>query len=158
MKGLRPEQAMAFDAAEFARVVMIGIAAGESGDDASLVVDRPAPDGSVEVLEVPDNPHSKAAFALRRHYARDDRAFASALMRFRAFMGLLARGGLEGWVQRRSGGRLAIHPAALDVASQLKISRNGRFAPRKFQQAMAEVAAVHYRDLEGWGRPGEGSR
>lgn len=143
---------MAFDARDFAHIVMLGIAAGEAGDGEPLVVDAPKPDGTVEVLEVPDNPYSKATFALRKHFRGDDLAFASAVMRFRAFMNLLSRGALEKWVQRRDGERLAIHPAALDVASQLKISRNGRFAPRKFQQAVAEVARVHYTRLEGWER------
>lgn len=157
MKGLKPEQAQAFDGREFAQAVMLGIAAGESTQGEPVVVDAPAADGTVEVLQVPDNPYSKATFALRKHFSEDDRAFSSALMRFRAFMNLLNRGALDDWIQRRDGERMAIHPAALDVASQLKMSKNGRFPPRKFQQAVAEVIRVHYPHLKGWGT-GAGAR
>jgi hypothetical protein len=101
-------------------------------------------------------PYSKATFALRRHFPDDDRRFASALVRFRAFMNLLSRGTLAPWVQQRGGGRMAIHPAALDVASQFKVSANGRFPPRKFLRAVAEVAAYHYASLEGWPARGAG--
>ena len=150
MKGLKPQQAMAFDAREFAQVVMLGIAAGEAADGQELVVDTPRADGAVEILKLPDNPYGKATFALRRHFADDDRAFASALMRFRALMSLFSRGALAPWVRRGQGERLAIHPAALDVASRLKMSSNGRFPPRKFHQAVAEVARRHYGSLEGF--------
>ena len=144
MKSMPPETAQPIDPREFAQAVLLGIAAGESPGGGDYTVDRPNANGSVDITEIPDNPYSKATFALRRHYRDDDHAFASALMRFRALMSLLGRGALQQWVHCHPRGRIAIHPAALDVASQMRLSKNGRFAPRKFLNAVAETAHRHY--------------
>lgn len=150
MKNLKPEQALVFEPREFAGLVLLGISAGEAAEDEPLEVATPAAGSTLDLLQVPDNPYSKATFALRRHFAGDDRRFASALMRFRAFMSLLSRGALGDWVRVGDGGRTAIHPAVLDVASAHRLSGNGRFPPRKFLAAVAEVAETHYRDLPDW--------
>ena len=121
----------------FARAVIAGL-------------DRLEADGSVSMLQVPDTPHGRAAFALKRHFAGDDAGFQSALPRFRALMDLFSRGVLAGWMRAGDGGRSSLHPAVLDVASHMRLSRNGRFAPRKFLDEVQRAAAAQYPELAGW--------
>ncbi len=134
----------------FARAVIAGLAAGESAGGDAAALDRLEADGSVSMLQVPDTPHGRAAFALKRHFAGDDAGFQSALPRFRALMDLFSRGALAGWMRAGDGGRSSLHPAVLDVASRMRLSRNGRFAPRKFLDEVERAAAAHYPELAGW--------
>ena len=147
----KPEDAMVLDPAVFAKVVLLGIAAGEDARQGEpMSVDGVEADGSLSLLQVPDNPHSRAAFAIKREFAHDESAFRGALARFNALMNLFSRNSLGPWAQIRDGGRTAMHPAVVDVASSMRLSANGRFAPRKFNAAVADVAARLYPDLEGW--------
>ncbi len=134
----------------FAGAVLAGLAAGESGAGPGVAAERVGADGSLTVLEVPDSPHGRAAFALKRHFAGDEAAFRSAHARFRALMHLFAGGALGPWTRARDGGRTALHPAVIDVASRMRLSDNGRFAPRKFLDAVARAARESYPDLAGW--------
>lgn len=143
--------AVALEPAVFAQAVTVGLAAGESGTGGPVTIDRPAADGSVSVMEIPDSPYTRAAFALKRHFPDDEKTFASALSRFRALMDLFSRGALSTWSRRRGEERSALHPAVIDVASQMRLSSNGRFAPRKFEAAVARAARENYPDLEDWG-------
>jgi hypothetical protein len=139
------------DAGVFARAVIAALAAGEAGGaGASLSVDGTDETGGVSMLQLPDTAHARAAFALKRHFAHDAVAFASALPRFRALMDLFSRGTLADWARVREGGRSALHPAVIDVASRMRLSRNGRFAPRKFLDAVARTAAQAYPELADW--------
>lgn len=147
----RAEDAVSLDPRVFANVVLVGIAAGEnavSGDP--LSTERLETDGSVSMLKVPNSPHSRAAFAIKREFADDEVAFRSALARFNALMNLFARNTLGPWSQIRDGGRTAMHPAVIDVASSMRLSTNGHFAPRKFVHAVADVARRLYPNLQGW--------
>ena len=151
MKTIRPEDAMSLPPALFAKVVLAGIAAGESaqqGDPLSL--DRVEPDGSLSMLQVPDSPHSRAAFAIKREFVDNEGAFRAALARFNALIKLLSRNALGPWTKVRDGGSTAMHPAVIDVASNMRLSPNGRFAPRKFTIAVADVARRLYPDLQDW--------
>lgn len=148
--GARPDQAPALDPALFAGAVLAGIAAGESGAGEPLSVDRMEADGSVSVTQLPDSPHSRAAFALKRHFGDDDATFRSAWARFQALMDLFSRGTLEAWARPGEGSRSALHPAVIDVASHMRLSANGHFAPRKFLDTVATTARERYPDLEGW--------
>ena len=148
---MRVEDAAVLEPAVFAKVVLAGIAAGESeqhGD--TLSTDRLEADGSLSMLQIPDSPHSRAAFAVKREFPHDEQRFRSALARFNALMNLLSRDALGPWAQLRAGGRTAMHPAVIDVASSMRLSANGGFAPRKFTAAVAETAQRLYRDLQGW--------
>ncbi len=145
------EDAVSLDPKVFAEVVLVGIAAGEvtaQGD--ALSGERLEADGTVSMLQVPNSPHSRAAFAIKREFADDEVAFRSALARFNALMNLLARDALGPWTQTRASGRTAMHPAVIDVASNMRLSSNGRFAPRKFVTAVADIARRLYPDLQGW--------
>jgi len=150
MSARRAQDAPALDAGVFARAVIAALAAGESADGEAAALDRLEADGSVSLLDVPDTPHGRAAFALKRHFAGDEAAFRGALPRFRALMDLFSRGTLGEWVRSGDGGRSALHPAVLDVASQMRLSRNGRFAPRKFLDEVQRTAASRYPELAGW--------
>ena len=151
MKTVRAEDAVRLEPIVFAKVVLIGIAAGENAQQGDPVsAERLEPDGTVSMLQVPDSPHSRAAFAIKREFPHDEEAFRGALARFNALMTLLSRNALGPWAQVRDGGRTAMHPAVVDVASSMRLSANGRFAPRKFTTAVAEVARRLYPDLQGW--------
>ena len=151
MKAMRAEDAMILEPAEFAKVVLAGIAAGESAQQGDpLSVDRVESDGSLSVMQIPDSPHSRAAFAIKREFPHDEKAFRSALARFNALMNLFSRNALGPWAQIRDGGRTAMHPAVIDVASSMRLSSNGHFAPRKFTMAVADVARRLYPNLHGW--------
>jgi hypothetical protein len=135
----------------FAKVVLAGIAAGESTEQGDpLAVDRVEADGSLSMLQIPDGPHSRAAFAIKREFPHDEKAFRGALARFNALMNLFSRNALGPWAQLRESGNTAMHPAVIDVASSMRLSSNGRFAPRKFTAAVAEVAQQLYPDLPDW--------
>lgn len=147
----RTEDAVRLDPTVFANVVLIGIAAGENATQGDpLPTERLEADGSVSMLNVPDSPHSRAAFAIKREFRDDNVAFRSALARFNALMHLFTRNALGPWSQIRDGGRTAMHPAVIDVASSMRLSTNGHFAPRKFVAAVADVARRLYPDLQGW--------
>ena len=151
MKPMRPENAVVLEPSVFARVVLAGIAAGESTPQSDPPsVERIESDGSLSMLRVPDSPHSRAAFAIKREFPHDESAFRGGLARFNALMNLFSRNALGPWTQIRDGGRTAMHPAVIDVASNMRLSANGRFAPRKFTAAVAAVAQRLYPDLQGW--------
>ena len=150
MSGRRGVSPAPIDPARFARALIAGLAAGEAAGEESISSQGRAPDGSVTVTTLPDSPHTRAAFALKRHFAGDDAAFESAWPRFRALMDLFSRGLLGVWARAGEGGRSALHPAVIDVASHMRLSDNGRFAPRKFLAAVAATARERYPELEGW--------
>ena len=140
----------ALDPALFADAVLVGLAAGEAPGGEAVALDHREPDGSVSLLQVPDSPHSRAAFALKRRFPDDDAAFRSALARFRALMHLFSRNALSRWSKLREGGRTALHPAVIDVAASMRLAGNGHFPPRKFDQAVERTARERYAGLQGW--------
>jgi hypothetical protein len=150
MSAHRAKDAPAMDARRFADAVMVGLAAGETPQREGVAANRVERDGSVSLLQVPDSPYSRAGFALKRHFAGDEAAFRGALPRFRALMDLFSRGVLEPWSRVRDEGRTALHPAVIDVASRMRLSANGRFAPRKFLDEVELTARETYPQLEGW--------
>ena len=148
---MRAEDAIALQPSLFAKVVVAGIAAGETSESGQpMSIEQVEVDGSPSMLQVPDSPMSRAAFAIKREFPNDDQAFRSALARFNALMNLFSRDALGQWSQVREGGRTGMHPALIDAASQMRISQNGYFAPRKFLAMVAEIAQQLYPDLEGW--------
>jgi len=146
----RAQDVPPLDPGTFARAVIAALSAGEDAGGDAASVDRLEADGSISLLQVPDTPHGRAAFALKRHFAGDETAFHSALPRFRALMDLFARGTLGEWARAGDGGRSALHPAVIDVASRMRLSRNGRFAPRKSLDAVEHGAASQYPELASW--------
>lgn len=106
---------------------------------------------------VAPSPWKRAALALERHFGDDEETCHSALMRFVALMDLYTRGALGPWV--RSSGRgdagTDIHPAVLDVASRMRLARNGRLPPSKFLDEVESIARERYADLAEWPLPPE---
>lgn len=153
MKSLRPDECPEFEPAEFAAAFELAVRSGEmpeldepTGLDIELMGDDGRP------VKLQDTPFNRAGIALRRHYGQDEARFLSALFRFRALMDLVSKNALGEWVRTsiRTEGASRIHPAVLDVASRMRLSRNGRFAVNKFVDGVAKVASERYADLPEW--------
>ena len=152
----RPENARALEPSEFAEMFQLAIVAGERPQD---LAELEGADSELELvgddglpLQLSDTPYNRAAIALRKRYAEDKAGFASAFYRFRALMELIANDSLGHWARPsiRRQGTLRLHPAVLDVASDMRISKNGRFAVRKFLDAVERLAEERYADLGEW--------
>ncbi len=156
MKKQRPENACALEPAEFAQAFQLAIVAGERPQDledlavSGLHEELLGDDGLP--LQLSDTPYNRAAMALKRRYAEDRAVFASAFYRFRALMELISRDALGAWARSsiKRQGALRIHPAVLDVASDMRLSKNGKFASRKFLDAVEALARERYPDLPEW--------
>ncbi len=139
---------------EFAQAFELAIVAGERPQD--LEATRESDDETVDddglPLHLPDTPYNRAGLALKRRYGADRVAFASAFYRFRALMELISRNALGTWVRSsiRHHGALRIHPAVLDVASDMRLSKNGKFAVNKFLSMVEITARERYADLTEW--------
>ncbi len=156
MKKQRPENARVLEPAMFAMDFQLAIVAGERPQD----LEDPAEAGGLEELvgddglplQLSDTPYNRAAIALKRRYADDREGFASAFYRFRALMDLISKDALGVWARSsiRRQGALRIHPAVLDVASEMRLSKNGKFAARKFIDAVEDLARERYPELAEW--------
>lgn len=156
MKKHRPEDACPMEPAEFAQAFQLAIIAGERPQD---LEDPAASDPQEELLgddglplQLSDTPYNRAAMALKRRYGDNRTVFASAFYRFRALMDLVSKGALGAWARSsiRRQGALRLHPAVLDVASEMRLSKNGKFASRKFLDAVKTLAEERYPDLPEW--------
>ena len=151
---VRPQDSLAFDSVEFAQFFELAVRAGESPQesaeggelDVELVGDHGEP------VRLADTPYHRAGLVIKRRYETDETRFLSALFRFRALMDLISRKALGRWVRssiRREGAN-RVHPAVLDVASSMRVSRNGKFAVRNFLSTVEKTARSHYADLPEW--------
>ena len=131
----RPQDIAPLEPAEFGIAFQVALDAGQS------------PDGATS-----SSPWERAGFALKRHFADEKGKFESANCRFQAVMDLYLRNALADWI--RSGGegsrRMEIHPAVHDVASRLRLAKNGKFPTRKFLEKVSVTARENYTDLEEW--------
>jgi hypothetical protein len=145
------------EAADFAQAFQLAIVAGERPQDLEALEQHEELVGDDGMpLQLSDTPFNRAAAALKRRYAGDTYVFSSAFYRFRALMELISKDALGGWARSsiRRRGALRIHPAVLDVASEMRLSKNGKFASRKFLHAVKTLARERYPDLAEW-RPRE---
>ncbi|MDX1514705.1 MAG: hypothetical protein R3174_13285 [Gammaproteobacteria bacterium] len=153
MRRGRPQDAAEFDPAEFAGVFEIAVRAGESAQsDESGIVDVELTGDDGLPVRLADTPYKRAGIALKRHYHDDEDRFLAALFRFRALMELISRNALGRWMRTsiRREGASRIHPAVLDVASHMRLSRNGKFAVNKFLEAVEEISRARYAGLPEW--------
>lgn len=153
MKRSRPQDACRFEPADFAAVFEIAISSGETlrhEDSADLDVELTGDDGLP--VRLSNTPFNRAGIALKRHFGNDDTRFVSALFRFHALMELVTNNALGRWMRSsiRHEGSTRLHPAVLDVASHMRLSKNGRFPVNKFLEAVEETAKAHYPDLPEW--------
>lgn len=149
----RPEDARRMNPAEFADVFALAVVAGERPqelEDAAVKLEITGSDG--RPIKLSDTPYNRAGFALKRRYGDDQAGFESALYRFRALMELISKGALGPWARSsiRHQGALRLHPAVLDVASSMRLSKNGSFAVTKFLKQVEATARSHYADLAEW--------
>lgn len=156
MKKQRPETAPALAPSDFAEAFQLAIVAGERPQDLEKSANPLEQEELVGAdglpLQLSDSPYNRAAVALKRRYGNDGEAFASSFYRFRALMELISKNSLGVWVRSsiRIPGALRIHPAVLDVASEMRLSKNGKFALRKFIEAVEALAKERYPDLAEW--------
>ena len=153
MKRPRPQDAAAFDPADFAVIFEIAIRSGEtpqSDEPGDLDVEVVGDDGLP--VQLADTPFNRAGIALKRHFGDDETSFLSALFRFRALMELVTKDALGRWMRSsiRREGSTRLHPAVLDVASHMRLSKNGKFPVNKFLETVEETARARYPDLPEW--------
>ncbi len=148
MRALRPRDALPFSPAEFGRLFHLALTAGQ---DPVRAADEAEPDLHIGDYRVPETPFRRAALALKAELD-DDARFKSALWRFCAVMELYQRRALTPWA-RRSRDRPdtdAIHPAVLDVASEMRLSKSGKLPRDKFLAEVERVARHRYPELADW--------
>ncbi|NIM27107.1 MAG: hypothetical protein GTO67_10985 [Gammaproteobacteria bacterium] len=131
----RPQDTAPLEPSEFGIAFQIALDAGQN------------PSGKTS-----STPWERARFALEHHFAGETQKFESADTRFRAVMDLYRRNGLADWIRGgdQASQRIEIHPAVLDVASRMRLARNGRFPLRKFLEQVSVTARENYSDLEEW--------
>jgi hypothetical protein len=131
----RPQDVAPLEPAEFGIAFQIALDAGQNPSKATS-----------------SSPWERASFALERYFSDQRDKFDSADFRFRAVMDLYTRNVLADWVRSGDGAsrRMEIHPAVLDVASQLRLASNGKFPVRRFLEKVSATAKENYADLEEW--------
>ena len=133
-----PSAAAAFEPAEFAALVLDALAAGQEST-AGL------PGTATRLVR---GPHERALFALRARLP-DPQRYRDASRRFLALMQLHAKDALGPLTHSGEGGRSTLlHPALLDTAAQVPLTRNGRFPPPRFLESAMARARQHYAELE----------
>ncbi|MCA8967083.1 MAG: hypothetical protein KDC48_19540 [Planctomycetes bacterium] len=137
MKAPPPHVAAAFDPTRFATLVLQALTAAQETPSA----------GPGGVAELRRGPHERALFALRARLP-DDAVYRAASRRFLALMQLHATGALAPLTHTGDRGATSfLHPAVLDTAAELSLTRNGRFPPRRFLDAALARARDQYADL-----------
>ncbi|NIR32507.1 MAG: hypothetical protein GWN84_25015 [Gammaproteobacteria bacterium] len=152
---MRPRDALPFSPAEFGRLFNLALTAGQ---DPARTAGQTDPDLRIGDYRVPETPFRRAALALKAELGDDDARFKSALWRFCAVMELYRLRALTPWARRRAERHDAdaIHPAVLDVASQMRLSKSGKLPRDKFLAEVDRVARVRYPELLGWPPDGGG--
>lgn len=130
----------------------VALAPGEFGVAFQLAIDAGEGRAGTDPESATTSPYERAALALRGHFPEDDEKYESAFMRFQALMHLYTRNALGVWVRDagRGAGGTDIHPAVLDVASTMRLARNGRYPMRKFLEEVARIARERYAELAEW--------
>lgn len=138
---------MPFEPAEFGSLFELALGAGQAE---TALDDAAAAELPEELL--PTNPYRRAAVALKRRLGEDEARFQSALLRFCAVMELYTRGALHAWVREDARGTRAalLHPAVLDVAARMSLTRNGNFPRDRFLEQVSQTARERYADLAQW--------
>jgi len=146
----RPQDTPSLDATQFWEVVNTGIRAGQ---ETQPIVEQ----ASADDLE---NPYYRAALAVRDLLGEESPMFSPAMTRFTALMDLYGRHALDEWLRPspKGGQSHDIHPAIIDIAARMRLSDNGRFAQRKFLDAVETQAAKWYADFDEWEAPGAAAR
>jgi hypothetical protein len=144
MKRARVEDTPPLEPAEFGIAFQLAIDSGQ----AVAVQDDP----SASATGRDQSPYQKASDALGRHFADEDEKYESAMLRFCAVMDLFAKNVLGDWM-RQAGhhtGTTELHPAVLDVASRMRLARNGKFPVRRFLETVEQTAKRDYARLADW--------
>jgi len=104
-------------------------------------------------------PWQKAADAIAELFVHDQASFRPAMLRFQALMDLYVHDTLSPWIRPSAAAGMGpsaqkagddIHPAVIDVAATMRLSANGRFAPRKFIESVERNVELNYQDFSPW--------
>ena len=80
------------------------------------------------------------SIAVARHFGRNYPYLISFQRRYWGLMHLVDGGFVDEWVLADDGeGPRRLHPALLLAAAEVKLTRNGRFPPRRFAARVAEI-------------------
>ena len=145
MKPAPPHAAAALPPARFAELFLQALSAGQETPAAT-------PGGSARLVR---GPHERALFTLRAR-AGDEAEYRAASRRFLALMRLLEGDDVAGLAHAPGGGSTLLHPALLDTAARMPLTRNGSFPPRRFREAAEAAARDDYAALS-WPPQPEGT-
>jgi hypothetical protein len=142
---VRPENAIAFDPAEF---IFTSQAASEMARSPGLFNRPPdygigisSADGKVTECSLTDIPENRFFLAVRQRYNRDRRKFSSFAWRWCALMDLLHSGALPDTFIRRGDDEVGIHDNVLELAASLPLTTRGHFRKRSFLAALKRKQA-----------------
>ncbi len=145
---MNPSEAVAFELEEFRFVFSLAVHAGHLSIPASERMFGPLehePDGpSLRAANIPIN---RAGAAVLDHYEGGGVQYHSFMCRFFAFMDLVSSGALDAWMPEstESPGAREIHPAVIDVAARIPLTRKGKF-PKRFVKEVKRLARREYSD------------
>ena len=145
MTAAPPRAAAAFEPAQFAALVLGALAAGQES-----TAGLPG-----EAARLVRGPAERALFALRAQL-NDENRYHAASRRFLALMHLQANAALGPLARNAAAtGSTLLHPAVLDTAARMPLTRNGHFPPRRFLAAALVTAQRDYPDFD-WPPAGSG--
>jgi hypothetical protein len=95
------------------------------------------------------DPYSRVLVALREHFGKGYPYYRPLLYRFWGLYDLVHRGRLANWVQSRDDGTLGLHPALLLAASEVKLTKKGKFPVDRFCAQVTQIIATEMDNPDG---------
>ena len=100
-------------------------------------------DGAAEDYRFSDTQVHRAAFAMRNHFASNNRQFLSAILRFAALLGIHDAPEMAHWIKAHAetgDHKVRIHPAVFAAAATLPLNADYEFDRELFFAHVAESA------------------
>ncbi|MFT5391057.1 MAG: hypothetical protein ACI8PT_001248 [Gammaproteobacteria bacterium] len=121
-----------------------------SGDENVPVESVPVENMTPEMrTKLEADPYSRVLLALREHFGQGYPYYRPLLYRFWGLYDLVHRGRLANWVQSREDGTLGLHPALLLAASEVKLTKKGKFPVDRFCAQVTQIIATEMENPNG---------
>jgi hypothetical protein len=153
-RSFRSQPAAPIDPEEFERVMKLGEEATYKPLPRGMGLDLIGDDGESETIEFTDTPYNRGIFAIRNYCGDDTDKFMTLHTRLDAYHYILHTDEAEDWLLYDENNDdpdarpIGVHPAVLEVASQMPIRVARRFNVPDFFRRVRELAASKYPELE----------